>query len=97
MIDTPLAGHVAIALARRPPSNADEIAARLARRESCNVRALALRARPTLAAAGEGIHSKCYRLQAAAHAAFSRLGMAPPTDARLPSFLRSLPPQEDTF
>jgi len=46
------------------------------------VRALALRAWPTLAAANEGIRSGCFRLQA---------------DATLPTFLRSIPPQEDTF
>lgn len=97
MIATPLAAHLAIALARRPPSNAGEIAALLARRESCNVRALALRAWPTEAAAREGIRSDCFRLQAAARAAFARLGLRPPTDARLPSFLRALPPQDDTF
>lgn len=97
MIATPLAGHVAIALAKRPPSNADEIAALLAERESCNVRALALRAWPTPGAAQEGIRSGCFRLQAAARAAFARLGLRPPADARLPSFLRALPPQEDTF
>ena len=97
MIATPLAGYVAIALARRPPPNADEIAALLAKRESCNVRALALRAWPSEAAAREGIRSDCFRLQAAARAAFARLGMRLPTDARLPSFLRALPPQDDTF
>jgi hypothetical protein len=70
---------------------------RLASRESCNVRALALRAWPTLAAAHEGIRSDCFRLQAAAAAAFARLGAPPPRDAALPSFLRSIPPQEDTF
>ena len=97
LIATPLAGYVAIALARRPPSNGGEIAALLAKRESCNVRALALRAWPTQAAAREGIRSDCYRLQAAARAAFARLGMQLPADARLPSFLRALPPQDDTF
>jgi hypothetical protein len=74
-----------------------EAAWRLASRGSCNVRALALRAWPTLAAANEGIRSGCFRLQAAALAAFARLGAAPPADAALPSFLRSIPPQEDTF
>ena len=97
MIATPLAGYVAIALAKRPPPNAAEIAALLSKRESCNVRALALRAWPTEAAAREGIRSTCFRLQAAARAAFARLGMRLPTDAGLPSFLRALPPQDDTF
>jgi hypothetical protein len=94
-----LAGWIAIALGRRPPppAQAEEIAAELAARESCNVRALALRAWPTAAAAQAGIRSGCYRLQAAARAAFARLGTPPPEDAALPSFLRSLPPQDDTF
>jgi len=94
---TPLAGWIAIALARRPPANAGEIAALLAKRESCNVRALALRAWPTLPAAHDGIRSGCYRLQAAARAAFARLGAPLPPDARLPAFLREIPPQDDTF
>jgi hypothetical protein len=94
-----LAGWIAIALGQRPPPPplAEEIAAGLAARESCNVRALALRAWPTAPAAQAGIRSGCYRLQAAARAAFARLGQPPPADAPLPSFLRSLPPQEDTF
>jgi len=93
---TPLAGWVALALATRPPADAEAIARLLARRESCNVRALALRAWPTLAAANDAIRSSCFRLQAAAAAAFSRLGAPLPPDAALPSFLRALPPQEDT-
>lgn len=96
---TPLAGWIAIGLGRRPPppAQADEIAALLAKRESCNVRALALRAWPTLAAAQAGLRSGCFRLQAAARAAFVRLGVPLPGDATLPSFLRAIPPQEDTF
>ena len=68
----------------------------LATRESCNVRALALRAFPTLRAAQAGIRSCCFRLQAAARMAFVRMG-DPPPDAALPPFLRALPPQDDTF
>ena len=94
---TPLAGWIALALARRPPANAEEIAALLAQRESCNVRALALRARPTLAAAQTGIRSSCFRLQSAARAAFVRLGEPLPGDAALPLFLHALPPQDDTL
>jgi hypothetical protein len=96
---TPLAGWIAIALRKRPPppAQADEIAALLAKRQSCNVRALALRAWPTLPAARDGMRSGCYRLQAAALAAFARLGAPLPADATHPSFLRSIPPQEDTF
>ncbi|HEU4353373.1 MAG TPA: hypothetical protein VFR66_16020 [Burkholderiales bacterium] len=99
LADDALAGWIAIALGKHPPppAQAQEIAAELAARESCNVRALALRAWPTLPAAEAGIRSRCYRLQAAARAAFARLGAPPPPDAALPSFLRSLPPQEDTF
>ena len=93
---TPFAGWIAIALARRPPANGEEIARLLAQRESCNVRALALRAWPTLTEAKTFIHSGCFRLQAAARAALLRLGVPPPADARLPAFLRSIPPQEDT-
>jgi hypothetical protein len=94
-----LAGWIAIALGERPPppAQAEQIAAELAARESCHVRALGLRAWPTLPAAEAGIRSRCYRLQAAARLAFARLGAAPPHDAALPSFMRSLPPQEDTF
>ena len=93
------AGWIAVALAKRPPSpaQAEYIATLLSKRESCNVRALALRAWPTVSAAHEGVRSGCYRLQAAAVAAFARLGERVPPDAPLPSFLRSLPPQEDTF
>jgi hypothetical protein len=96
---TPLAGWIAIALARRPPGkeNAEEIATLLAKTDRCNPRALALRAWPTLPAAQAGVRSGCFRLQAAALAAFARLGAAPPGDVKLPSFLRALPPQEDTF
>lgn len=94
---TPLAGWIAIALARRPPANPEEIAALLAQRESCNVRALALRAWPTLPEARSAIHSKCFRLQAAARAALVRLGSPLPADAALPAFLRRLAPQEDTY
>jgi hypothetical protein len=93
---TPLAGWVALALARRPPADAAAIAGLLAQRDSCNVRALALRAWPTLAAAQAGIRSPCYRLQAAARAAFVRLREPLPADAPLPLFLRALPPQDDT-
>ena len=99
LADDTLAGWIAIALRERPPPPplAEEIAAGLAMRESCNVRALALRAWPTAAAAQAGIRSGCYRLQAAARSAFATLGQPPPADAPLPSFLRSLPPQDDTF
>jgi hypothetical protein len=95
-VQTPFAGWIAIALARRPPANGEEIARLLAQRESCNVRALALRGWPTLEAASAGLGSDCFRLQAAARAAFVRLGVPLPADARLPAFLRSIPPQEDT-
>jgi hypothetical protein len=94
---TPLAGWMALALARRPPRNPQEIAALLAKSENCNVRALALRAWPTLGEAQAAIRSGCYRLQAAARAAFVRLGAQPPPDAPLPAFLRRIPPQPDTF
>jgi hypothetical protein len=99
MVETPMAGWIAIALARRPPpaAQAEEIAALLDRRESCNVRALALRAWPTLAAAQAGVRSSCYRLQAAAAAALARLGAPLPADAVLPSFLRGIAVPEDTY
>ena len=93
----PLAGWMAIALEKRPPQNPGEVAALLARRESCNVRALALRAWPTLPAAEEGIGSGCFRLQAAARAAYERLGVPLPRDVALPAFLRRIPAQEDTY
>jgi hypothetical protein len=96
---TPLAGFIAIALGRRAPprAQAEEIAALLARHRSCHVKALALRGWPTLPAAQAGLRSSCWRLQAAARAAFPRLGAPVPGDAPLPSFLRTIPPQEDTF
>jgi hypothetical protein len=94
---TPLAGWIAIALGRRPPPQAAKIAQFLDRNENCAVRALALRGWPTLAAAQAGLRSGCWRLQAAARAAFVRLGMPLPGEATLPSFLRAIPPQEDTF
>jgi hypothetical protein len=97
-VDSPLAGWVAIALAQRPPPapQAEEIAALLDRRESCNVRALALRAWPTLPAAQSAVRSSCYRLQAAGAAAFVRLGRPLPPDAVLPSFLQGIPVPDDT-
>jgi hypothetical protein len=61
------------------------------------VRALALRGWPTLPAAQAGVRSPCYRLQSAARAAFARLGAPIPPDVTLPTFLRALPPQDDTF
>jgi hypothetical protein len=94
--ETPLAGWIAIALAERPPGNAGQIAALLAKRESCNARALALRAWPTLPEATAALRSDCFRLQSAGRAAFARLGAALPRDAALPAFLRRIPPQEDT-
>ena len=96
---TPLAGWIAIALGRRPPSPSqrERIAELLAAHDSCHVKALALRAWPTPRAAQAGLRSSCWRLQAAARAAFTRLGAAVPGDAPLPSFLRRIPPQEDTF
>ncbi len=99
MVETPMAGWIAIALARRPPpaAQAEEIAALLDRRESCNVRALALRAWPTLPAAQAGVRSSCYRLQAAGAAALARLGAPLPPDAVLPSFLQRNPLPEDTY
>jgi hypothetical protein len=98
-VDTPLAGWVAIALAQRPPpaAQAEEIAALLDRLESCNVRALALRAWPTLPAAQSAVRSSCYRLQAAGAAAFARLGTPLPPDAALPSFLKGIPVPADTY
>lgn len=98
-VDTPLAGWVAIALAQRPPpaAQAEDIAALLDRRESCNVRALALRAWPTLPAAQSAVRSSCYRLQAAGAAALARLGRPLPPDAALPSFLKGIPLPADTY
>jgi hypothetical protein len=95
---TPLAGSIAIALGRRAPSppQAERIAVLLGKSQSCNVRALTLRARPTLPAAEAGLRSGCWRLQSAARAALARLGAREPP-ARLPSFLQRIPPQEDTF
>ena len=99
LVETPLAGWIAIGLGQRPPSSAqaDEIAALLAGRPSCNVRALALRAWPTLPAAQDAVRTSCFRLQAAGAAALARLGAPLPPDAALPSFLRGIAPPEDTF
>jgi hypothetical protein len=97
--NTPLAGYIAIALGRRPPQRAQagRLASVLERNPSCNVRALTLRAWPTVRAAEEGLRSSCWRLQSAARAALARLGAPPPAEARLPSFLQRIPPQDDTF
>lgn len=69
----------------------------LLRHRSCSLRALALRAWPTLAGAEAAVRSDCFRLQTAGAAAFRKLGAPLPADAKLPSFLRSIPPQEDTY
>jgi hypothetical protein len=62
------------------------IAAQLAAREGCNVRALALRAWPTLPAAEAALRSSCFACNRQAWPAFARLGVALPADARLPTF-----------
>jgi len=64
---------------------------------SCSIRALALRSWPTLPAAEAALRSPCFRLQSAGVAAFKKLGAALPAGVTLPSFLRSIPPQEDTY
>ena len=99
MLDTPMAGWLAIALAQRPPGRqqAEEIAALLSSRPGCHARALALRAWPTLPAAESALRSDCLRLQAAGAAAFARLGRPLPSDVVLPSFLRGIAPPEDTY
>ena len=58
---------------------------------------LALRNWPTLPAAEAALRSPCFRLQSAGVAAFRKLGAALPAGVTLPSFLRSIPPQEDTY
>ena len=99
LVETPMAGWLAIALAQRPPERkqAEEIAALLSKRPGCNARALALRAWPTLPAADAAVRSDCFRLQAAGAAAFARLGRPLPADVVLPSFLRGIAPPEDTY
>jgi hypothetical protein len=96
---SPLAADIATALRVRPPPEAQarEIVALLEKHPGCVVRVLALLARPDPAAAQAGLRSGCWRLQAAARAAFARLGVPLPGDAALPSFLRGIPPQEGTF
>ena len=64
---------------------------------NCNVRALALRAWPSLRPAEAAVRSDCFRLQAAGVAALRRLAAPLPADVALPSFLRSIPPPEDTY
>ena len=81
----------------RTREQADELAAWLAASQGCTARALALRANPTRAIAEDAVRSDCFRLQAAGVAALARLGLPLPADVVLPSFLRAIPPQEDTY
>jgi hypothetical protein len=69
----------------------------LFKHSNCSVRALALRAWPALGPAQAAVHSDCFRLQAAGVAALKQLGAPLPADAALPSFLRAIPPQDDTY
>jgi hypothetical protein len=94
-----LAPLVAMALGVRPPTRdqAARIAGLLHEQGNCAVRALSLRAWPTLAAAQAGLRSSCWRLQAAARAALARLGAPLPADVVLPTFLRGPAVQEEAF
>ena len=69
----------------------------LLQHRSCSLRALALRAWPTLPGAEAAVRSDCFRLQTAGAAAFRKLGAPLPGDVKLPSFLRAIPPQHDTY
>ena len=99
MLETPMAGWLAIALAQRPPGREQtgEIATVLSTHPSCHARALALRAWPTLPAAQSALRSDCMRLQAAGVAAYARLGRPLPAEVVLPSFLRGIAPPDDTY
>ena len=59
---------------------------------SCDVRALALRTRPTEQAARAALHSSCWRLQAAALVELARMRLDADAGAGLASFLREPPP-----
>ncbi len=93
---TPFAVDIALAQRARPApaAQADAIAELLDRHPRCSVRALALRARPRVAAAQAALGSGCWRLQSAARAALARLGAPLPADTALPSFLKQVPPVE---
>lgn len=94
---TPFAVDVALAQRARaaPEAQAESVARLLEQHPRCSVRALALRARPRLPAAHAALGSGCWRLQSAARAALARLGAPLPADAKLPTFLRQIPPEEN--
>jgi hypothetical protein len=68
---TPLAPWIALALQTRSMKN-EEILRRLDLHPSCGVRAAALEARDSVAAAEAALESPCWRLQAAARAVIER-------------------------
>ena len=66
----------------------EEVLRILEKHASCNVRAAALEARGTVAAAQAALRSSCWRLQAAALAELTRLGAKPGPGTQLPAFLQ---------
>ncbi len=90
---SPLAGWIALALRARPPDEPrrSNVLRLLEANPHCSVRALALDARPRVAAAQAALGSSCFRLQAAALEALEWLGTLPEPGAALPSFLRNQP------
>jgi hypothetical protein len=88
---SPLAAWVALALRARPPDEPrlSKVLRLLEANPHCSVRALALAARPRVAAAQAALGSSCFRLQAAALEALEWLGTVPEPGAALPSFLRN--------
>lgn len=87
---SPLAALIALALRARPPQEPrlSNVLRLLEANPRCSVRALALAARPRVAAAQAALGSSCFRLQAAALEALEWLGTVPEPGAALPSFLR---------
>jgi hypothetical protein len=87
---TPLALAIALALRERPPAPArrEALLRRLGEHPRCSVRAAALVAQQSVAAAKAALGSSCYLMQAAALESLERLGARPATEAALPSFLR---------
>ena len=87
---SPFALPIAIALRDRPPppEQLDRIARALAGHPSCAVRAGAVVLSNSAAVAQSAMHSSCWFLQATALRILAKLGVTPPADADLPSFLR---------
>ena len=88
---TPFAAALLAALRGRPapPARMERILAALERNPLCAIRAAALEAGDSIPIAQSALGSSCWREQAEAMATLKRLGAAPASTVRLPSFLKS--------